>query len=728
MSSKKRTENISKSESQKPINLSGKPFSKHKKKSYTPKFKKPQTPHSEIKDIYKDKGQKDSKSPGVYLKVTPKAHAHLISNFLKIAVVGFIILLAINSVNIYKKSLEVKESLTYSAYEGYSQLLEGSRSATKVQFTEARQAFENALKNFEEAETTLWFIAGDDTIYAHESTLASSAKAILNSGKRFAMAGEYFATALEELNKIPLYFVSKNEESALPKTDAEDITDILKKGVDYASLALVETRAARDEIEKINQSLVPQEIRGKLAYTKEKLNQLIQTLESIETHFPSILKLLGDETPHRYLVLFQNNSEVRPSGGFIGSYAIVDINKGVIENLKVEDVYDIDGQYKGTIEPPEEFLPFTSNWRFRDSNYSPDFLYSGKKTAWFLEEEGGPVVDTVIALNQSLLGDFLEITGPIQVGELPNQFSSENYNTILTYIIESKIWGEEDPKHVLKVFVPEFQKAILKKENVSSVMSILYKAVQQKMVMAYSKDSMLQSLFDTLGLSGRFKYLDEKEDFLNVTNISIGGNKTDPFIEEKITHTTFIEDNGTLIDEVTLARTHTFNPDVQRKWNDIWDSFGFDHKHVPGYVVDILGRGQNAVNTRIYVPEGSQLLEVTGVAEEDVQIKYDDELKRAFFLTTLKTHPQNTSTITLRYKLPFKLDFSPVDTYKLTVQKQPGSQGSIFTKIIKNSNDTDADLKPYIFYPQDTYFSEENELTFATNLVYDRYFSAVWGE
>lgn len=728
MSSKKRTENISKPTHSTPINLSGENFPKHKRKKYSPNLKIQTHSHSKIKDIYSDKTQDQPKPSGTIMKARKSPRYYLVSSFLKIAVAGFVILLIINSVNVYKKSMEAKNSITYSAYEGYSKLLEGSRNTTKVQFTEAHDAFEKALQSFEEAETTLWFIAGDDTIYAHESTLASSAKAILESGKYFAKAGEYFAESLEELNRIPLYFISKNQQTTTvnPTTAAEadfdDLTSVLKSGTDKASLALIETISARDEIEKINPKIIPQEVKGKLNYAKEKINQIIGTLESIELHFPAILKLLGDDRPHRYLVLFQNNAEVRPSGGFIGSYAIVDINKGIIENLQIEDVYDIDGQYKGIIEPPEEFLRFTTNWRFRDSNYSPDFFYSGKKAAWMLEKEGGPAADTVIAINQSLLKDFLEITGPIEVGDLPSPITAEDYNTILTYIIEAKIWGAEDPKHILKIFIPEFQKAILKTENVSSIMSVLYKAIQQKMILGYSKDSVIQSLFNTFGISGRVKPLEEKEDYLSVVHTSIGGNKTDPLIEEKITHQTFVEDDGGLINELTISRNHTFNRDDQAEWNDIWDSFGFNHKEIPGYVVDILGRAANQVSTRIYVPEGSQLIEVVGIDEDEVEVKYDKEIDKTYFYTSFSTPPQNISTITIRYRLPFELDFEPIDTYKLTVQKQQGSAGSVFTKTIESN-----DLTPYVYYPQEAFLSEENRVTYATNLVYDRYFSAVFG-
>lgn len=747
MSNKKKTENIKPSSSHPLINLSGEAYPKHKRKTYRPNLKKRDDSDRKIEDISPPcptssrETSRAAKKKGTILKVKENAGGRIFGNLLKIGVAGFVILFLINSINVYNKTMEAKEKITFQAFEGYSKLLEGTKNTTKVQFTEAKEAFENALQSFKEAESTLWFIAEDNTLYAKKSSLGGSAKAIMESGKYFAKAGEYFTESLEELNKIPIYFISKNEAEEFKTTQSsqEEITEILKKGLEKASLALVETRAARDEMEKIDEDLVPVEISGKLSYAKEKINQIIKTLESIEDHFPAVLKLLGDITPHRYLILFQNNAETRPTGGFIGSYGLVTINKGVIEEIKIEDVYDLSDEPHSATPPSEEIFDFFLCCRFRNVNYSPDFFYTGKMAAWMLEREGGPEVDTVIALNQSSLEDFLEISGPVQVGDLPNKIDAENYIPILTYVIEAKIWGAEDPKHILKVMVPEFKKQLFKTENVSKIMGVLYKAAQQKMILAYSKDSTIEALFDTLGISGKFKPLGEKEDFLSVVHTSDAGNKTEHFIQESITHITNIGEDGSLTDELTIARTHTFGKEHQAQWNEIWDSFGFDHRYIPGYVVDIMGRATNVVKTRVYVPEGSILLEAKGVAKEDVKIDYDSELERTYFEFRLSTPPQNTSSITLIYKLPFKLDFSPLDTYNFSAQKQPGSMGSVLTKSIQSAtapgNDgADADgadddgVKPYAYYPEEAYLQGENKVVYATNLVYDRYFSTAWGE
>jgi len=715
MSNKKKLEDISLPPSPSPVNLSGEPVLKNKK-PFFPKLEKKEGNYSKIKDIYLDK----SGEKGIYILTTPKKTRRLIPDLLKIFIAGSIILLLVNSANIYMKSLKLKDEISLSAHEGYSKLLEGSKSATKVEFINAKSSFESALNSFKEAEENMWFIAADETIYAKQSDLTISSSAIFKCGKHFATAGEFLASTLEELNKIPLYFVSKNEDGATPIISQEKFSEILEKGMDSSAKALNEIAMAREEMNKINAEILPADIKSKLLYAKTKIDQIIETLKEAEVQFPAILRLLGDDKIHRYLILFQNNAELRPSGGFIGSYAVVDVKNGVIESLKVEDSYDLNGEMVLSPEILKEEMP---EMVFGNSNYSPDFFFSGKKAAEVLEIEGGPAVDTVIAVNQTLLKNFLEITGPLQVGALKNKITADNYDTILTYIIEGKIWGEEDPKHVLKVMVPEFKKMLIKKEHLPAIMSETYKAIQQKMVMAYSKDVVVQSFFDTIGVSGRVAKVEKKEDYLSVinTHTSTDANKTDILIDEKITHTTYIDKDGSLTDEVTIARTHTFSREHQAKWNEIWDSFGFDYKTTPGFVVDILGRGENVVHTRIYVPEGSQLLEVIGADKDSVKVKYDKDLDKACFMTKFVVNPQNTVSLTIKYKLPFKLDFSPLDTYKLIVQKQPGSLGSTFTKTISGS-------KPYSYYPEDAFIDSENKVVYATNLVYDRYFSAVFGK
>lgn len=634
-------------------------------------------------------------------------------NLLRLSFAGFFIIMLINTVNVYVTGKAIEKEISATAYEGYQHLIDAGKDATKIQFDQALSAFNKALENFSQAEDQLWFVSQDKTFYAREDSTGQAAKMMLESGQHFSIAGKYFLDALEEFNKTPLFFVSKNDPESTSKIS---ITDTLKDGLNKTDLAIKEISIAAEKIAQINEKTLPPDLTARVIFAKKNIEEVSKTLTSVSEHFPALLNLLGDRYPHRYLIILQNNNEIRPTGGFIGSYAIMDINDGYIEKLETHDVYDLDGSFGGMIEPPEEFKAFTSNWRFRDSNYSPDFAVSAQKMRWFLEKEGGPSVDTVIGINQGLLKDMLDITGPVQVGNF-GKLNAENYNLLLSYIIEGKVWGAEDPKRILKVFVPAFKEAILKEENISKVTSKLYKAVQQKHIMMYSGNTDIQALFDAMGLSGRVHETAEKEDYLSVINISVGGTKSEQFMEENIEHDTYIDEYGNIVNEVKISRSHLWADAVYYEWKKILQNYGFSD--MPDTLIDVLGRGQNRIVMRVYVPEGSKLIESNG---KDVATQYDKDLKKTYFTTTMQTFAGKTTTLTIKYKLPFILDLKSADNYKLIVEKQPGTRGSIFTKTVH----TDPGVENLDFYPEEARIDQDNEIIYATTLLYDRYFSSIW--
>ncbi len=665
------------------------------------------TPVTEVSDIKGAKKQHYSYVRGK--KFTPPK---FLDSLLKIGSIGLLILVIINSANVYFKSKSLEEELSKTAYEGLDYLIDAGKSATKIQFDNAITSFDKASANFESVQDQLWFISQDKSIYNKDNSIGQAANGLLEGGKHFSVAGKNFLNALEEFNKIPLYFFSKNNSETQSN---KSITDTLKNGLAETELAIDEINLASDLIGKIREDGLPKELKSRVIFAKEKVTEVSDILNSTAKHFPAILDLLGDRYPHRYLILLQNNNEIRPSGGFIGSYAIMDINDGYIEKLDVHDVYDIDGSYGGVIEPPEELKMFTSNWRFRDSNYSADFPTSAKKARWFLEKEGGSSVDTVIAINQGLLKDLMEITGPVQVGEF-GKLTSENYAILLSYIIEGKVWGEENPKHILKVFIPAFKEALLKEENVGRVTSKLYKAIQQKHITVYSSHDEVQGLIEAMGLSGKVKETQKNEDYLSVIKTSYGGTKSEQFMKEEINHDTYIDKSGAVINELRITRQHQWSDQIYRQWKQILRAYGFDE--MPDKLIDILGRGGNKVGIRVYVPDGSTLIETSG---SDVETKFDKDIKKTYFYFKMEIEAGEKQNIWIKYRPNIDLKFKPTATYKLNVEKQPGTVGSIFTKTLHLEDD----LETLLVYPTDAQVYEDSSALYAKDLVYDRYFSAL---
>ncbi|MDD3862054.1 MAG: DUF4012 domain-containing protein [Candidatus Gracilibacteria bacterium] len=712
----KKIEDIKESDSSKRIDLRNKVSNKKTKKKIGENLvREKNIIFKEKKDFISVKDLEGG-SPNKYVYIKGERHSppKFLGNLLRVAAAGVAIVLVLNSLNAYYKGKSLEKNISKSAYEGYSFLVDAGKNATKIQFENAIGSFNMAQEHFKEAENSLWFVNTDQSFYAKNVNLVKSVDLLLKSGKHFAEAGEHFTNALEEFNKIPLYFISKNanEDRANPS-----ITEALKIGLEKTNLAIEKVALAEEMINEVEVKSLPADVRAKVEFLKENVASFSETLKETSKHFPAILELLGDRYPHRYLILLQNNDEIRPTGGFIGSYIILDMNNGYIEKMDVHDVYDLDGSYGGKIEAPEIIQDFTKNLRLRDANYSPDFAVSAAKIKWIMQKQKGPGVDTVIAVNQSLLKDFLEITGPVQVGRF-GKLNADNYRLLLSYVIEGKIWGDEDPKHILKVFVPAFKEAILKEEYIGKISSRIYRAIQQKDILMWSGYNDLQALFDATGLSGRTTPNIEKEDYLSVIVFSLGGTKSEKFIDEDISHSTNIDEFGNITNEVTIKRTHNFTEGIYREWRKTLNAYGI--KNISESVIDILGRGQNRTKIRVYVPEGSTLIDATGA----VETKYDIDIRKTYFYTGMDLKAGESKEITIKYKLPFKLSLNPVDTYKITVQKQAGSKGSIFTKTISG----DEKVHNLGSYPSSTRIDEEGRIIYATNLLYDKYFSSVWGK
>jgi hypothetical protein len=529
------------------------------------------------------------------------------------------------------------------------------------------------------------------------------------------LKGDVFAEWREVLKAISHLQDIRQSIEDLEINELEDIASSIETHKDLIEKTADSLVAADEILKNVNESVFPEEIETKVHTVKAEFEKYSTFIGRAKEHIPAIENLLGLRYPHRYLILFQNNNEARPTGGFIGSIMVLDINDGELEKSQTHDVYDFDGQYHGYIEPPGEIAELTDQWRLRDSNYWPDFAVSGEKAAWFFQKEGGPSVDSVVAINQSILKKLLEITGPIKIPSLKSEITSENYDVILSYIIESKLTGETTPKEILKEFVPIVQEKALQKENFGEIVALLKEEISQKNLLAYSKNKKVQSYFDSIFASGRMIDPAKKTDYLNVVSTSISGNKSDKYIEQDLIHSSWISKDGEIQNQLKITKKHTFEESDLWGWRQVLEAQGF--LEISETVKDILGRGTNKTVVRVYVPKDSELIETTTVA--DIEKMYDKRLDKEYFIFRMQVAPGEEKSATIDYKLPFKLPFAPLLSYKLNWQKQPGSQNINFTKKVSAEG-----LKNLSNYP--TFIQTQDEVKYFGELLYDEYFASLW--
>ena len=196
---------------------------------------------------------------------------------------------------------------------------------------------------------------------------------------------------------------------------------------------------------------------------REKSQEAMQLIASVRKLALNLPMLLGVGEAKDYLVLLQNNTELRPTGGFIGSFALIRFENGKLVSSRVYDVYSADGQLKGYVAPPEQISAYLGeeNWYLRDSNWDPEFDVSAKRATWFLDKSLGQQVDGVIAINLNLIADALNVTGPIRLVDFGDQISSSNIFTKLQYEVEDDFFpGSRKKAHYLTAFSDGFLQQI----------------------------------------------------------------------------------------------------------------------------------------------------------------------------------------------------------------------------------------------------------------------------
>lgn len=434
----------------------------------------------------------------------------------------------------------------------------------------------------------------------------------------------------------------------------------------------------------------------------------------------------GFNGPKRYLLVFQNNAELRATGGFMGSYALVDVKAGEIERMDVPagGFYDLKGYITRQVEAPQPFHIFSPYWQIWNANWFADFPTSARKLAQLYENSTGPTVDGVIAVTPNVIEELLELVGPIELPEYDVIIDADNFRRQTQVEVEYEYDKEANtPKAFIGALAPELLGrtfAIIDQGDTKALLKIIDRALEEKQLLLYSTSDEIQTTIEELNWGGSIRQT--PQDYFQVVHTNIGGGKTDLVITDTIQQTLSIEEDGSVISEVTLTRLHSGDPE------------------------DLFEGHDNLDYMRFYVPAGSKLLYASGFTQDDISDRYkviDSELdkdpellslsnavvdlnsgmqifeesERAVFGNWLGLKAGQSKSVTVRYKLPYKVE--PGGVYHLYWQKQSGTQGTpIGVKINLPEG------KQFInWLPQDSHvqLKSDHQLWYSNDLRTDRY-------
>ncbi len=616
--------------------------------------------------------------------------------FVAAMIVLIVVSIPLQTKTFYKNIKTSTEKITANSTEGFMALQDSASAIVSADLQNAQYSITEALQKFNEAVNEIQSHRILQTIAKNVplvKTEVQSRQNIILAGQKLALGNTYLIKGIVES--------SDNELSPLKR---------LNTLAEHLNFAIPNYENAFTDLEKVDFTVLPVEYQAPFKDFKIIFSDLLQDLKSISDLSRNINEIFGGYGSRRYLLVFQNEAELRPTGGFIGSFAVLEVKNGEIISLDIPPggSYDLQGQLSVLVEPPAPLLLSNKRWEFQDANWFPDFKTSAEKMLWFYRHSRSVTLDGVIAVNSSVLKRLITLVGPISDEQRNLVLDEKNILTSLQEVVEE---GEEKkinkPKQILSDIGPQILSSLfsLKPENTLALLFNLNESLSQKEIQAYFTAPSLQQTIESFNWGGRIIKTPDDRDYLMVVNTNIQGQKSDASIKQKVHHQSLIEKDGSIINVVTITKNH-----IGQSGQKFYGQTNIDY-------------------IRLYVPEGSQLISAEGFTWPDekyfrapaknatkdldlqnieIELGYDEnsgtritrEFGKTVFGNWLITEPGTTNSVQFIYRLPFRL-FNPdslseknrtftsliipqkrISQYQILVQKQSGSNTSFESQVI----------------------------------------------
>lgn len=574
-----------------------------------------------------------------------------------LVLVGFFLISLALLANVYKNFGRV-----YSlGQEGKNNLSGAVYSLQAKSWSEASIKAESAVKNFNEALNQLNQTRGnilirkisilerqvDDLEYLLKTTEIISRTLVSASN----LAAE-FSRLNPETAKINLLDIPAESKVGLLRLIYESEPELngLKANLNIALL----------NIDKIHRIGILWPLYGEINEYRLQLQEATNLLENIGPLSRLLLALGGYPQENNLLIVLQNNDELRPSGGFIGSFALATIKNGEISSLETKDSYHLDMPAVGKwqLEPPAPIKKYmqVENWYLRDANWSPDWPSAARQiqTIYLGESRaiGAPQIDftSIIALNPDFVADLLKIVGPITIDE--ETYTPENFQALLQYTVEVSYKDKDisswDRKNVMNDLVGELKNRLFKLSlsQWPELIKTIENNIQKKNIQIYFIDERLREISDNLGASGEIRKTDS--DFIMVVDANLAAFKSDAVVKKEIAYDLYNKD-GQASASLSIRYRH---------------EGGFDWRTT-----------RYRSYTRIYLPLGSRFVSVSGLDNRnaDWSVTDDAEMNKTIFSFFFTVEPGTNKEIILHYSLPNRISQQIEEgNYDLLVQKQSG--------------------------------------------------------
>ena len=555
-------------------------------------------------------------------------------------------------------------ALALNSFLGIRNLHSAYRSAVAGNFSKTVKSAKLSEGDFTRAQGNLQSLSSVFNLFGQDQ-LQSKTETYLTIGLQASRGMEKLGGVAEKASQIS-QAIFQDQLADIEQLTSEMSTDLdsVYQQFSYLEGQLKSKPDARQFLTRFDSLLV------------ENLTTVREMLLEAKAGVLLLPDLAGVHGKRTYLILFQNNMELRPTGGFIGSFALATFDGGKLIDFQLLDVYSADGQLKGHVDPPEPIRRYLgeAGWYLRDSNFNPDFLVSALQASWFLEKELGRKVDGVVGVDLFLAQRILQAVGPVELFDYQEKIDADSLFERAEYYAEVNFFPGSTQK---KDFLGAIANALLvevrqvDEEKWLALGQALYQSLKSKDLLIALNNPEAARILAALGWDGslrRVKCLPavagnqgEAEkgeclvDYLMIVESNFGVNKANYFVKRNLTHQV------------------NFNSEGRVK-----ETLKIDYHNQSQSEIFPAGRYKNYL--RILTPKGTRLEKamIDGKEIEKEKIDETEISERTAFGFLVEVPIQAKKTVEISYRLADRLAIGPGNRYLLYLQKQPGIEDEMF--------------------------------------------------
>lgn len=402
---------------------------------------------------------------------------------------------------------------------------------------------------------------------------------------------------------------------------------------------------------------------------RDELDQAGAQLRTAERGLRLMGQLTAPETDARLLLLSQDTMELRPTGGYIGSFGVLRVSHGTAALERYDSFEELPDPEPAMEAPAELAAVQTRPWDLSNANWWPDFPTSARTAKEMLRRQGGGEVDGVVAITEAVMARLTGVLGPIEVPGYQKAVTEEGFAERVLYEVELKRPLDTPRKKFLTLLADEVFGRLFSvpAERFPAVVDALGRSAGAGELQVWFENPAWQGEVAGTSLDGSLPKV--KGDFLLLAEANLTAGKANGGVVRDLQYTVRPDRGGRLRAELRLA----YRNDAQAsEINPYYNGF-----------------------VRVYVPEGSEL-----VGDEGYPLDAPDG---AFSVLAGEVYVEpggGEKVLTFEYLLPKRLPSG--GSYQLTWLHQPGTPRDTYTAVI--------DGRAFVAEPGVRRFTVETEL------------------